>query len=101
MSFCTVGLPYGADFLCDIDPYRTPCNTTAASHTAGRLKLIDPCRQLMRHPLPVTGKSRWPHRTSMDVRMIGGETRVPAAPPLGMIAGEIVHLFHRAAEARG
>ena len=61
MSFCNVGLPNSADFLGDIDGNGTPGNAAAAADAAGSLKLIDPRREFVSHPLPVAGERRRPH----------------------------------------
>ncbi len=93
MSFRTVCLPDSADLLGDIDGYGTPGNTAAASDTTRSLKLVDPRREFVSHPLPVPGKCRRAHRSSMDVGMVCRETGIPAAPAFRMVACQIRYLF--------
>src|SRR5262245_345580 len=100
MSFCTVGLPDSTDFLCDVDTHRTPRDAASATHTARGLKLIDPGREFMRHPLAVARESRGTHGTSVDIRMRRSETGVPPPPALRMVARKIRYFFDSAAEAR-
>src|SRR5262245_7168358 len=101
MSFSTVGLPDSADFFCNVDADRAPCDAAAAPDTARNIKLVDPGRQLVCHPLPISGKGGWRHAAAVDVGMIGSEAGIPAAPAFGMIAGEIRYIFDGAAETCG
>src|SRR5215467_12058689 len=74
MFFCTVCLPDSANLLGNVDAYGTPRNAAAASDTARGLKLVDPCREFVSHPLPVPGEGRRPHGSSVEVRMVCSET---------------------------
>src|SRR5215831_4235387 len=101
MSFCTVCLPDSANLLGDVNGYGTPRNTAAASHTARSLKLVDPCREFVSHPLPVPRERGRARRSSVDVGMVCRETGIPAAPTFRMVLCQIRNLFDVAAEACG
>src|SRR5579872_6415722 len=98
MSFSNITLPNPPDLFGDIDSHRTPGNAAAATDAARCAELIDPGGQLVGHPLPVPGERGRPHNTPVNIRVLGGEARVPAAPALAVIAGQIGNLLDGAAK---
>ena len=59
-----IALPDRARLLGDVDPHRAPGDAAAAAHAARAAELVDPGRELVRHPLAVARAraSRAPRR---------------------------------------
>ncbi len=53
----------------------------------------------MSHPLPIASLGRGSYAASMDVGKTQSETRIPTAPTLRMITGDVTDIFYRSAEA--
>src|SRR5579871_5979080 len=98
MSFSNITLPNHPDLFRNIDSHRTPGNAAAAADAARCAELIDPGGQLVGHPLPVPRERGRPHDAAVNIRVLCREARVPSAPALAVIAGQIVNLLDRAAK---
>src|ERR1035437_5645177 len=97
----TVFLPYGPDFLRNVDSHRAPGNAAPAAHTSRSAELVDPRRQLVGHPLAVTSFAGSADAASVDIGKTLREARIQTAPALGMFASNIGYVFDRGAETRG
>ena len=86
---CMVDLPVGGpdrgELLGHVDPDRAPRDAAPAPDAAGRAELVDPGAELVREPLAVARPRRRPHAAAVDVRVVHGVARVPAAPSLGAL----------------
>ena len=89
----------GAYFLRDVDSYRAPGDAATAADAARGTKLIDPGCQFVRHPLAVARFCGSPDTAAGDVGKIHVKARVPLAPSLSMLAGEIRNILDRRTEA--
>ena len=76
-SFCRGWLDRG-HFLGDVDADRAPGDAAAAADAARGAELVDPARQLVRHPLAIARLPFGPHAAAMDVGKIQREARIPA-----------------------
>ena len=85
----------------DVDAHWTPGDTAAAADAARRAKLINPSRELVRHPLPIARTRRLAHATAMDEREVHGEAGIPFPHPLRRRAGEIAVILDGCTEAGG
>src|SRR5664279_4379687 len=83
----------------DVDGGGAPGDAPAAADAPGRAELVDPGAELVRHPLPVAGFRRIPHRPAVDVGEIGVEAGVPHPVPFGDLAGEVRDVVHGGAAA--
>src|SRR6516162_488657 len=88
----------GADLLRNVDSHRTPGDAPSAANAPRGAELIDPRRQLVRHPLAVASAGRGTNAPTVDVRERHGETGVPLAPALRMFARQVGDIFDRRAE---
>src|SRR6266508_729325 len=94
----------GADrrrLLDDVDRDRAPGDAATTADAARGAELVDPGRELVRHPLPVARTPRLAHAAAVHVGVPQREARVPQAGVLGLAAGEVGGVLDRAAEARG
>src|SRR5271157_3040726 len=92
--------PYSPNLLGNIDPHRTPGNTTAAANTSRTAELVDPRSQFVGHPLPVARLGGGSDTSPMDIRKTLREAGIPPAPTLGVVTGYVAHIFHGCTEAR-
>src|SRR5579863_736444 len=69
----------GTNFLGNVDADRAPGDAAPAANAARSAKLIDPVRQLVRHPLPIARARRTAHRSTVDIGEVHGEAAIP--PP--------------------
>lgn len=86
-------------FLGDIDADRTPGQTPSATNTPHHSKLLHPVGKLVGHPLAIAGFGRLTNAATMDVREIGGKTRIPALPPFRRFTGKISYFLYCRTEA--
>src|SRR3954468_15139939 len=77
-----VGRTDGRRLLGDVDRHGAPRDATPAPHAARRAELVDPARQLVRHPLPVARLARAAHAAAVDIGVLEREARVPLAHAL-------------------
>src|SRR5438552_11434013 len=99
---CTLhSFPHRANLFGDVDRRRTPRDAPTTSHTTQFPKLVHPGRQLVRHPLAVTRFGRITDTSTVNVRKIQSEARIPPAPALGALARDVCDILHRSAEACG
>src|SRR5512140_2394052 len=89
-----------AGFLREVDPHGTPRDAAAAADAAGLTELVDPRRELVRHPLAVPRGRAPPDAASVDVGEVEGVARVPPPPALGRGASQVRGILDRRAEAR-
>src|SRR5271169_872115 len=92
------GFANGAHFLSDINSHRTPSDAAAATHAAGAAELVEPSGELMSHPLTIARAWRGANAAAVNVGKVGGETGVPLAPALGVLARQVGHVLHAGAE---
>src|SRR6266542_2577499 len=92
------GFANGPRLFGDVNSHRAPRDAASAADAARSSELIDPRRQFVRHPLPVARPRRRAHAASVNVGEIHREARIPSAPPLGVLARQIRHVFHSRAE---
>ncbi len=78
---------------------RAPRDAAPAADAARAPELVEPGRQLVRHPLPVARPARRAHAAAMDVRVVDREARVPALDAHDLLAGQVGHVLDRRAEA--
>src|SRR5450759_987649 len=86
--------------LGDVDADRAPGDAATAADAAGAAELVDPGRELVRHPLAVARARGAADRAPVDVRVVDREARVPALVALDVLAGEVGDVLDRRAEAR-
>src|SRR4051812_20672121 len=72
-----IGRPDRGDLLGDVDGHGAPGDAPPAADAAGGAELVDPRRELVRHPLPVARLRGAAHASAVDVRMPEREARVP------------------------
>src|SRR5512143_932374 len=89
----------GRRFLRDVDGHGAPGDAAAAADATGAAELVDPARQLVRHPLAVARAARLAHAAAMDVGMVEGEAGIPGACPLRLAPAEVGHVADTGAEA--
>ena len=75
--------------LGDVDPDRAPGDAAPAADAARAAELVDPGRELVRHPLPVARARRAAHGAAVDVRVVDREAGVPALVALDVLAGQV------------
>src|SRR3954447_25377227 len=85
--------------LGDVDRDRAPRDAAPAADAAGRAELVDPGRQLVRHPLAVARAAGAAHAPAVHVRVLEREARVPHARALRLLAGQVGRVLDRGAEA--
>src|SRR5699024_6508858 len=89
----------GRHLLGDVDAGRAPGDASPAADAAGGAELLVPGAQLVGDPLAVAGLATGPHAAAVQVGEVEVEARVPAAPPLGVVAGEVADVLGGGAEA--
>src|SRR5690242_6158078 len=72
-----VGRSDRGDLLSDVDGHRAPGDAASAADAARGAELVDPRRQLVRHPLAVARAARTADAPAVDVGVLEGEARVP------------------------
>src|SRR3954469_22364403 len=87
--------------LGDVDRHRAPGDAAPAADAAGRAELVDPGRELVRHPLAVARARGAPYPAAVHVGVLEREARFPHARALARLAGEIGHILDRRAKAGG
>src|SRR4029077_8845531 len=85
-------------FLGDVDRHRTPGDAAPTADAAGGPELVDPGRQLVRHPLAVARARRVADAAAVNVGMVEREAGVEEPYALGLLTGEIGHVFNGVAE---
>src|SRR3954463_6889103 len=95
-----VGRAYGGCLLGDVDRHRAPRDAAPAPDAPRAAELVDPGRQLVRHPLAVARLARAAHAATVDVGVLKREAGVPLAHALGLRAREVGRVLDRCAEAR-
>src|SRR5512146_1608624 len=89
----------GRCFLRDVDGHGAPGDAAAAADATGAAELVDPARQLVRHPLAVARSARLAHAAAMDVGMVEGEAGIPGTRALRLAPREVGHVGNAGAEA--
>ena len=85
----------------DVDPDWTPGDAAAAADATRRAELINPSRELVRHPLPIARTRRVADAAAMDKREIHGEAGIPFPHPFCRRAAQIAVILYRRTEAGG
>ena len=91
--------PDGRGLVRDVDTHRAPGDAAAAADAARGAELVDPARELVRHPLPIARTRRLADAAAVDKGEIHGEAGIPFAHPLGGRAAQIAVILDRRAEA--
>src|SRR5512133_3084947 len=89
------------ELLRDVDSRRAPGDAAPAPDAAGHAELVDPCRELVAHPLAVARPRVRPQAPAVDVRELERAARVPLPRPRRVPAREVGGVFDRRAEAGG
>src|SRR5512144_3277541 len=100
IGLALVGFPDRARLFGDVDADRTPGDAAPAAHAARAVELIEPGRELVRHPLAVARAGGPAHRAAVDVRVVHREAGVPVLVALDVRAVEVGDVLDRRAEAR-
>src|SRR5262245_53705986 len=85
----------------DVDADRAPDDAPATADAAGGSELVVPGTEFVGHPLAVSAGTRASDTPTVDVGEVEVEAGVPAAPPRGVLPGEIRHVLCGRAEAGG
>src|SRR3954466_14639723 len=75
--------------LGDVDRYRAPGDAAPATDAPGRAELVDPGRELVRHPLAVARTAGAADAAAVHVGVLEREARVPQPRAVGLLAGQV------------
>lgn len=87
------------NFGCQVDADRALGDAASAAHAPGGAELVDPGCQLVDQPLPILRAGRRPNTSTVDVRVLQRETRIPPSPSLRRLTSEVCHILYGGTEA--